>query len=71
MHPHTTYELVKIHQDDLLAAAEHARLAREARRGSRGTHIPARRRPLAWLRGAAAIVAARISTFRRAQATNH
>jgi hypothetical protein len=70
MHPHTTYELVKMHQSDLLAAAEHARLAREARRGSRGTDIPARR-PFAWLRGAAASVATRISTFRRAQAANH
>lgn len=70
MHPYPTYELAKIHQNELLADAEHARLAKEARRGSRATGNRARR-PLAWLREAAGSVATLITTFRRAQTGNH
>jgi hypothetical protein len=68
MHPY--HELAKIHQNELLADAEHARLAKDARRGSRAARIPARR-PLAWLREVAGSVATRITTFSRAQAGNH
>jgi hypothetical protein len=68
MHPY--HELAKIHQHELLADAERARLAKEARRGSRASGHRARR-PLAWLREAAGSVATLITTFRRAQTGNH
>lgn len=70
MHPYATHELAKIHQHELIAEADHARLVKEARLASRGTGASARS-PLIWLRDAAGSFAARLMTFRGAQARGH
>jgi hypothetical protein len=70
MHPYATHELAKIHQHELIAEADHARVVKEARLASRGTGVPARR-PLIWLREAAGVFVARLMTLRGAQARSH
>ncbi|MCA1569390.1 MAG: hypothetical protein LC798_03505 [Chloroflexi bacterium] len=70
MNAYATHELANIHQHELIAEADHGRLVKEARLASRGNHVPARR-PLIWLREAAAAFAVRLRTVTRAQAGNH
>ncbi len=70
MTAYVTHELVKFHQRELIAEADHARLVKEARLASRGNSVPARR-PLIWLREAAGGFAARITTLTGAQAGSH
>lgn len=70
MNHYTTHELAKIHQHELIAQADHARLVKEARLLSRGTATPARR-PLVWLREAAGSVANRLVILTRAHAGSH
>ncbi len=70
MNPYTTHELVRIHQHELMAEADHARLVKQARLAARGNGVPARR-PLIWLREAAGGFAARLTTLTGAQAGSH
>jgi hypothetical protein len=70
MHPYATHELAKIHQHELIAEADHARLVKEARLASRSTDVPARP-PLIWLREAAGGFVARLITLRGSQADSH
>ncbi len=59
MNAYTIHELAKIHLHELIAAADHARLVKEARMASRGTGVPVRW-PLIWLREATGRLAARL-----------
>jgi hypothetical protein len=70
MNAYTTHELVKSHQRDLMAEADHARLVKEARLAARGNGVPARG-PLIWLRETAGGFAARLTTLTSAQAGSH
>jgi hypothetical protein len=70
MNPYTTHELVKIHQRELMAEADHARLVKEARLAARGSGVSARQ-PLIWLRDAAGVFAARLTTLTGAPAGSH
>jgi hypothetical protein len=70
MNAYAINELSKIHQHELLAEADHARLVKEARLASRGTGPPARQ-PLIWLREAAGSFAARFITLTGARAGSH
>lgn len=69
MNAYVTHELVKIHQDEFIAEADHARLVKEARLASRGTGTPARR-PLIWLREAPGGFAAWLMALTGAPARN-
>lgn len=69
MNAYTTHELVRIHQHQLIADADHARLVKEARLASRGNGAPAR--PLIWLREAAGNIAAWLMTRPGAHAGSH
>ncbi|MEP6681448.1 MAG: hypothetical protein ABJB65_08220 [Chloroflexota bacterium] len=70
MSPYATHELVNIHQHELIADADHARMVKEARLAARGNGVPARQ-PLIWLREAASGFAARLTTLTGAQAGSH
>lgn len=70
MHPYATHELAKIHQHELIAEADHARLVKEARLAARTASVPARA-PLIWLRDVAGGFVARLTTFRGTQAGSH
>ena len=70
MHPYAIHELATIHQHELLADADRARLVKEARLAARGTSVPARR-PLIWLREAVGGFAARLMTLRGARTGGH
>jgi len=70
MNAYATHELATIHQHELIAEADHARLVKEARLASRGTDVTARR-PLIWLREAAGAFAVRLMTITRVQAGDH
>jgi len=70
MNPYTTHELVKVHQRELMAEADHARLVKEARLAARGNGAPTRQ-PLIWLREAAGGFAARLTILTGAQAGSH
>lgn len=70
MNPYITHELVKTHQHELTAEADHARLVREARLASHGSGIPARQ-PRIWLRDAAGGLAARLMNITGAHARGY
>jgi hypothetical protein len=70
MNPYMTNELAKFHQRDLMAEADHARLVKEARLAARGNGASVRQ-PLIWLREAAGVFAARLTTHTGAQAGSH
>ena len=65
MNGYATHELAKIRQRELMADAEHFRLAKQARVGTSGA-APAR--PLTWLQGATRGFAGRLVILRHAHA---
>lgn len=70
MHPDTTYEMAKYRQHDLLAEADNARLAKEARAAAKSTEVHATR-PSFSLRGAASGLAARVAALTNAPAAGN
>ena len=70
MKGYATYQLAKIRQHELIAAADQFRRVKEARLASRGTAVPARQL-LIWLREAAGGIAARLMTLKGAPAGSH
>jgi hypothetical protein len=68
MNGYGTQELAKIRQRELMADAEHFRLAKQARVDTSGA-APAR--PLTWLRAARTGFAARLVILKGAQAGGH
>ena len=70
MNTYATHELAKIHQHELMADANHARLVKEARLAARGDTVRARQ-PLIWLREAAGVFAARLTARTGVQAGSH
>lgn len=70
MNHYATQQLVNFHQHELMAEADHARLAKQARLAARGNGAPARQ-PLIWLRETASGIVARLATTTLARATSH
>ena len=70
MNTYAMHELANIHQHELRADANHARLVKEARLAARGDTVRARQ-PLIWLREAAGVFAARLTTRTGAHAASH
>jgi len=70
MNGYIAHELGKIHQHELIAEADHARLVKEARLASRGTGVPARQQ-LIWLREAAGGFAAWLMNITGAHARSY